>query len=139
MKKGLTLVEVMVATAIFTMTFAVCITLSLSSVKQEKRQRDYMTFESICYDINYYCNAYKSEWANKYFGDDINAPKAHYYDITYKLVSNKDEAMPARESGLITNSCPKMVGSAAKTSGQILSENEYISGFVCFRYCKHFS
>lgn len=92
MKKGLTLVEVMVATAIFTMTFAVCITLSLSSVKQEKRQRDYMTFESICYDINYYCNAYKSEWANKYFGDDINAPKAHYYDITYKLVSNKDEA-----------------------------------------------
>ncbi len=92
MKKGLTLVEVMVATAIFTMTFAVCITLSLSSVKQEKRQRDYMTFESICYDINYYCNAYKSEWANKYFGDDINAPKAHYYDITYKLVSNRDEA-----------------------------------------------
>lgn len=92
MKKGLTLVEVMVATAIFTMTFAVCITLSLSSVKQEKRQRDYMTFESICYDINYYCNAYKSEWANKYFGDDINAPKSHYYDITYKLVSNRDEA-----------------------------------------------
>ena len=92
MKKGLTLVEVMVATAIFTMTFAVCITLSLSSVKQEKRQRDYMTFESICYDINYYCNAYKIEWANKYFGDDINAPKAHYYDITYKIVSNRDEA-----------------------------------------------
>lgn len=92
MKKGLTLVEVMVATAIFTMTFAVCITLSLSSVKQEKRQRDYMTFESICYDINYYCNAYKIEWANKYFGDDINAPKAHYYDIAYKLVSNRDEA-----------------------------------------------
>lgn len=92
MKKGLTLVEVMVATAIFTMTFAVCITLSLSSVKQEKRQRDYMTFESICYDINYYCNAYKSEWANKYFGDDINAPKAHYYDITYKIVSNRDKA-----------------------------------------------
>lgn len=92
MKKGLTLVEVMVATAIFTMTFAVCITLSLSSVKQEKRQRDYMTFESICYDINYYCNAYKIEWANKYFGDDINAPKVHYYDITYKLVSNRDEA-----------------------------------------------
>lgn len=92
MKKGLTLVEVMVATAIFTMTFAVCITLSLSSVKQEKRQRDYMTFESICYDINYYCNAYKSEWANKYFGDDINAPKAHYYDITYKIVLNRDEA-----------------------------------------------
>ena len=92
MKKGLTLVEVMVATAIFTMTFAVCITLSLSSIKQEKRQRDYMTFESICYDINYYCNAYKIEWANKYFGDDINAPKAHYYDITYKIVSNRDEA-----------------------------------------------
>ena len=92
MKNGLTLVEVMVATAIFTMTFAVCITLSLSSVKQEKRQRDYMTFESICYDINYYCNAYKSEWANKYFGDDINAPKAHYYDITYKIVSNRDKA-----------------------------------------------
>ena len=82
----------MVATAIFTMTFAVCITLSLSSIKQEKRQRDYMTFESICYDINYYCNAYKIEWANKYFGDDINAPKAHYYDITYKIVSNRDEA-----------------------------------------------
>lgn len=90
MKKGLTLVEVMVATAIFTMTFAVCITLSLSSVKQEKRQRDYMTFESICYDINFYCNTYKKEWANKYFGDTEKT--SHYYDITYKMVTNIDEA-----------------------------------------------
>ena len=90
MKKGLTLVEVMVATAIFTMTFAVCITLSLSSVKQEKRQRDYMTFESVCYDINFYCNTYKKEWATKYFGDTVVTP--HYYDITYKIVNNRDEA-----------------------------------------------
>ena len=89
MKKGLTLVEVMVATAIFTMTFAVCITLSLSSVKQEKRQRDYMTFESICYDINYYCNAYNKDWASNYFKDDNTT---HYYDITYKIVTNIDEA-----------------------------------------------
>ncbi len=90
MKKGLTLVEVMVATAIFTMTFAVCITLSLSSVKQEKRQRDYMAFESICYDINFYCNTYKSKWAKEYFGDTEKT--SHFYDLTYKIVNNRDEA-----------------------------------------------
>lgn len=72
-KKGLTLVEVLVSVAVFAV-----VTLALTSTyigmrNLSRRQEQYVRLEMVCYDINYYWDAYGEEWATHYLkSNDVN-------------------------------------------------------------------
>ena len=80
MKKGFTLVEVLVS--IFRLSLVLVTTLStyLLSISFEKRQSEYIYFDTICLDINKYSDVYKREWNLYYFNNDSNV---QYYDINF--------------------------------------------------------
>ena len=55
----------------------------LLSISFEKRQSEYIYFETICLDINKYSDVYKREWNLYYFNNDSNV---QYYDINFNYV-----------------------------------------------------
>lgn len=66
-RKGLTLVEVIVAIAVFTIVSLALFSSYLGMRKVVFRQEEYARLEMVCYDINYYWDAYGEGWANVYF------------------------------------------------------------------------
>ena len=83
MKKGFTLVEVLVSIFIFSLVLVTTLSTYLLSISFEKRQSEYMYFETICLDINKYSDVYKREWNLYYFNNDSNV---QYYDINFNYV-----------------------------------------------------
>lgn len=102
MKKGFSLVEVLVALSIFVISFVVILSTYLLATKGYQKEKEYLYFESICYDIDYYYDN-QSDWST-YFGsgyendfgkvfydsdfkivDEINAK----YELSYKLINNE--------------------------------------------------
>lgn len=83
MKKGFTLVEVLVSIFIFSLVLVTTLSTYLLSVSFEKRQSEYIYFETICLDINKYSDVYKREWNLYYFNNDSNE---QYYDINFNYV-----------------------------------------------------
>lgn len=80
MKKGLTLVEVLVSITVFMISFATCISIYFIVIKQETRQEEYLAFENICLEIDKYSDKYNNQWNIEYFGNDANI---QYYDENY--------------------------------------------------------
>lgn len=80
MKKGLTLVEVLVSITVFIISFATCITVYFTVVKHEQKQEEYLAFENICLEIDKYSDTYKSNWNVEYFGNENNV---QYYNEKY--------------------------------------------------------
>lgn len=88
MKKGLTLVEVLVSITLFVISFATCISIYFISLKQETRQKEYLAFENVCLEIDIYSDKYGSNWNIEYFGND---DLTQYYDEKYRhLEGNYD-------------------------------------------------
>ena len=83
MKKGFTLVEVLVSIFIFSLVLVTILSTYLLSISFEKRQSEYIYFETICLDINKYSDVYKREWNLYYFNNDSNE---QYYDINFNYV-----------------------------------------------------
>lgn len=83
MKKGFTLVEVLVSIFVFSLILVVTLSTYLLSVTFEKRQSEYIYFETICLDINKYSDIYKKEWNIHYFNNDSNE---QYYDVNFNYV-----------------------------------------------------
>lgn len=83
MKKGFTLVEVLVSIFIFSLVLVTTLSTYLLSISFEKRQSEYIYFETICLDINKYSDVYKREWNLYYFNNDSNE---QYYDINFNYV-----------------------------------------------------
>ena len=83
MKKGFTLVEVLVSIFIFSLVLVTTLSTYLLSISFEKRQSEYIYFETICLDINKYSDVYKREWNLYYFNNDSNV---QYYDINFNYV-----------------------------------------------------
>ncbi len=77
MKKGLTLVEVLVSITVFVISFATCITVYFTVLKYENKQHEYLAFENICLEIDKYSDTYKGDWNIEYFGNENNV---QYYD-----------------------------------------------------------
>lgn len=84
MKKGLTLVEVLVSISIFVISFATCITVYFTVIKQETRQDEYLAFENVCLEIDKYSDTYGSNWNIEYFGNDKDI---QYYDEKFTLLT----------------------------------------------------
>ncbi len=95
-QKGATLVEVLVAVAVFAIISTAMFTSFLVMKKMIARQKDYLEFEIICRDINHYSDKYyiegnENDWDLNYFGDkarkDDNGDGVYevYYDFDYCL------------------------------------------------------
>lgn len=84
MKKGLTLVEVLVSISVFVISFATCITVYFTVIKQETRQDEYLAFENVCLEIDKYSDTYGSNWNIEYFGNDKDI---QYYDEKFTLLT----------------------------------------------------
>lgn len=93
-RKGLTLVEVIVAIAVFTIISLALFSSYLGMRKVVFRQEEYARLEMVCYDINYYWDKYGDEsndqsndqWYKKYFGPDANKNKGYLKYENGKLV-----------------------------------------------------
>jgi len=90
-QKGATLVEVLVAVTVFAIISIAMFTSFLVMKKMVARQKDYLEFEIICRDIDYYSDKYLKDWDLEYFGDkarkDDNGDGVYevYYDFDYCL------------------------------------------------------
>ena len=66
-QKGVTLIEVIVAIAVFA-TISLALFSSVMIMKNViKRQEEYVKIEMVCYDIKAYCEQYEKKWMVKYF------------------------------------------------------------------------
>lgn len=73
-RKGLTLVEVIVSIAVFTIISLALFSTILSMNKVVKRQEEYVRLEMLCRDINFYWDACGEEFIkNDYFSGDQNS------------------------------------------------------------------
>ncbi len=88
MKKGFSLVEVLVSMTIFIISFASCISIYFITLKYNTRQEEYLAFENICYEIDKYSDRYNSQWNIEYFGNDANV---QYYDENYLHLGNESD------------------------------------------------
>ena len=99
-RKGLTLVEIIVAIAVFSIVSVAFFTSYVSMNKVVARQEEYTRFEMICYDINYYWDMYgfnedsEESWEYKYFKSEIeenNGKYVAYFDKDFKPKNNNDD------------------------------------------------
>lgn len=84
-KKGTTLVEVLVAIAVFTIISVAMFSSLLVMRKTAARQEEYLRFEMICSDIAFYGDVYKKNWDKEYFSlqTSQNEGQIYYgYDFT---------------------------------------------------------
>ena len=68
--KGLTLVEVLVSIAVFTIISLAMFSSLLAMTKVVALQEDYARIEMVCYDINAYWDMYGKDWDDYYFNRD---------------------------------------------------------------------
>ena len=98
-RKGLTLVEIIVAIAVFSIVSVAFFTSYVSMNKVVARQEEYVRFEMICYDINYYWDMYLYEWDDKYFDTDISdaSPGTYtaYFDKDFEPKSDNNDKKAA--------------------------------------------
>lgn len=87
MRKGFSLVEVVVALAVFIISFVAILSCYLLGVKAYQKQTEYLYFETICLDID---KVYDKEanWQMAYFNQEANE---YYYNSSYQLVQNPDK------------------------------------------------
>lgn len=91
-RKGLTLVEIIVAIAVFSIVSIAFFTSYVSMNKVVARQEEYTRFEMICYDINYYWDMYGTDWDKEYFTTKPNNNVA-YFDKDFKPQIDDDQAV----------------------------------------------
>lgn len=85
-RRGSTLVEVLVALAVFSLSVVTVLGVYLSAARGVAKQREYLFFEGVCLDIDYYYDRFgASAWAEEYFGTELagadeSAGEAYYDD-----------------------------------------------------------
>lgn len=70
--KGLTLVEVLVSIAVFTIISLAMFSSLLAMTKVVALQEDYARIEMACYDMNAYWDMYGKDWDDYYFDRDLS-------------------------------------------------------------------
>lgn len=66
-KKGLTLVEVLVAITVLSITMFALLSTIVAMRKVVARQEEYVKIKMVCQDIDAYWDKYGEDWADKYF------------------------------------------------------------------------
>lgn len=90
-RKGLTLVEIIVAIAVFSIVSVAFFTSYVSMNKVVARQEEYVRFEMICYDINYYWDVHGERWDDIYFNGNVT--NTAYFDKDFNPQYYKDGAV----------------------------------------------
>ena len=91
-RKGLTLVEIIVAIAVFSIVSIAFFTSYVSMNKVVARQEEYTRFEMICYDINYYWDMYGQGLDEKYF-QSTTVDGTAYFDKDFEPQSGSNKAV----------------------------------------------
>lgn len=87
MKKGFTLIEVLVSVGVFLLTFGVILSTYLLSVNGVHKYEEYQFFENICITIDTIYDTKKIEGVKAYF----NNKELVYYNSSYEMVDNEDK------------------------------------------------
>ena len=66
-KKGLTLVEVLVAITVLSITMFALLSTIVAMRKVVARQEEYVKIKMVCQDIDAYCDKFGDDWAKHYF------------------------------------------------------------------------
>lgn len=97
-KKGLTLVEVLVAITVLSITMFALLSTIVAMRKVVARQEEYVKIKMVCQDIDaYYKNTTMDDlWYKKYFGDDAyvdnNQSKNCYLTADFKPTTDINKA-----------------------------------------------
>ena len=86
-RKGLTLVEVLVSIALFSIILLSFTSINISMLTVTSRQEEYIRLEMVCYDINYYWDVYQGDWDDYYFDRQSDGIKG-YLDAHFKPCSS---------------------------------------------------
>ena len=90
MKKSFTLVEVLVATMVFTICFAAIITCYLMVNKQTEKEYEYLRAEAICRDIAFYGDEFGRDWDLAYYSENDGEI---YLDQSFNKVNEYAETL----------------------------------------------
>ena len=90
-QKGLTLVEVLVSIAVFTIISLVMFSSLLAMTKVVALQEDYARIEMACRDMNSYWDMYGEDWDIKYFQLDSNSDVGYLKYQDGQLVPTNDD------------------------------------------------
>ena len=125
-KKGTTLVEVLVAIAVFSIISAAMLSSLLILRKTSARQEEYLRFEMICSDIAFYGDEYGRDWDKEYYSLPASQNEGKvYYDHDFEL-STTDKIYCLSYSYLDTNSdgYPELIVTIRHVeSGRFIIEN----------------
>ena len=91
-KKGLTLVEVLVAISVLTIVIFALFSTIIAMRKVVARQEEYVKIKMVCQDIEAYWDKYGEDWADKYFEGEYETNNLKGY-LTSKFypVTNYDK------------------------------------------------
>ena len=95
-KRGVTLVEVLVAIAVFAIISLALFSSVIAMKNVIIRQEEYVKIEMICYDIDAYYEKYSTDWPAKYFGEDVEPQKGY-------LTPNFEPTVDVNESAYIVH------------------------------------
>ncbi len=89
-KKGITLVEVLVSIAVFSIISLAMFSSLLVMRKTAARQEEYLHFEMICTDIAFYGDVYQRGWDKEYFSLPASQESGQiFYDHDFQLSSTE--------------------------------------------------
>lgn len=89
-KKGVTLIEVIVAITVFAVISLVLFSSVIAMNNVIARQEEYVKLEMVCHDMNAYLEKYAEEWCSKYFGGEVNGEG--YLSSDFAPTTNESEA-----------------------------------------------
>ncbi|MBR2381334.1 MAG: prepilin-type N-terminal cleavage/methylation domain-containing protein [Clostridia bacterium] len=103
-QKGLTLVEVLVAITVLSITMFALLSTIVAMRKVVARQEEYVKIKMVCQDIDAYWDKYGDAWADKYFEGEYEAnnfkgyltskfyPVTNYNKNYYKIEFSYDDS-----------------------------------------------
>ena len=90
-RKGYTLVEVIVAFAIFAIVLAGITSTFAFTSKMQTLSDCYVHFETICLDIDTYSTTYGRNWDLHYYGAQLDSATIYYND-KYEVTASEENA-----------------------------------------------
>lgn len=90
-RKGYTLVEVIVAFAIFAIVLAGITSTFAFTSKMQTLSDCYVHFETICLDIDTYSTTYGRSWDEHYYGERTDGTTIYYTD-KYEVTASEEDA-----------------------------------------------
>ena len=92
-KKGMTLVEVLVAITVLSIIVFALLSTLVAMRKVVARQEEYVKIKMVCRDIEAYREKYESKWAAHYFNNGAHYEnKVGYLTSSFKPTSDKSQA-----------------------------------------------